>query len=152
MDTQKLIRIMVMISLLGFITLSGYVFYACIGENGNLNEPILYVYNILNGLVGGIFALSFGLPAPPSHQRQDALGQKLHNLSTMVDKSESSDNWGYFYALSYMIVGFASIVLWLFKSDTGICENITSFAQIFLGMMVAIVTGYFRNNTTEQNL
>ena len=144
MNTQKLIKVMVLFSLLGFLGLSSYVFYACIKNSATIEGPIIYMYNILNGLVGGIFALAFGLPAPSSPQGQDRMDQKIHSLSDMLPVSDSSHRWAYFYALSYMIVGFAAIGIWMFYSNGVMCNYIESSAQVFSGMLVAIVTGFFK--------
>jgi hypothetical protein len=66
----------------------------------------------------------------------------LHSCSTSDEKSEKL---GYFYALSYIIIGIAAIVIWIVKSDEAVCNHIVTISQVFLGMMVAIVTGYFKN-------
>ncbi|MBK6566863.1 MAG: hypothetical protein IPN49_15085 [Saprospiraceae bacterium] len=145
MNTKKLIRIMVLFSLLGFLGISVYVFYFCIKNESDIKGPVIYVYNILNGLVGGIFALAFGLPAPTEKKSPDRMVNKIHSLSGMMSEEDPSDKLGYFYALSYMIVGFVAVGIWLFSSSAGACEYIVSFAQIFLGMLVAIVTGYFKD-------
>jgi len=144
MNTQQLIRIIVIAALLGFIALTGYVFYCCFQDQEISNAPLILVYNMLNGLVGGVFALAFGLPAPPSLQNKGRLNQKLHNLNSMMTEDDSSDKLGYFYALSYIIVGFVAVGIYIFKSEADVCYQIATNAQIFLGMMVAIVTGYFK--------
>ncbi|MBP6448438.1 MAG: hypothetical protein KA341_16670 [Saprospiraceae bacterium] len=63
----------------------------------------------------------------------------LHSCSTSDEKSEKL---GYFYALSYIIIGIAAIVIWIVKSDEAVCNHIVTISQVLLGMMVAIVTGY----------
>lgn len=145
MNTQQLTKIMVVFSLVGFLGLSGYILYTCFMKIEIVGEQITYIYNILNGLVGGIFALAFGLPSPPLPQGQNKLEQKIHNLSGMMSFKDKSDTWGYVYALSYMIIGFLSVCMWMFTSGGGACAYVVNFAQVFLGMMVAIVTGYFKN-------
>ncbi len=75
---------MVEVCLIGFIFLSAYVFYTCWKGETRVNEPVLYLFNILSGLVGGIFAFAFGLPSPSSSEGQDKVAQKVHNLSNMM--------------------------------------------------------------------
>lgn len=145
MNNQSLIRLMVVVCLIGFICLSTYVFYACWHGKTIVDKPIFYLFNTLSGLVGGIFALAFGLPSPSSSEGLDRTAKKIHSLSNMMTSDEKSEKLGYFYALSYIIIGIAAIVIWIVKSDEAVCNHIVTISQVFLGMMVAIVTGYFKN-------
>ncbi len=145
MNTQQLIKIIVIIALLGFVAISVYVFYHCyVGKTITAN--VNYLFNILNGLVGGIFALAFGLPKPTQQENSNALDQKLQNLGGMMTNETNKEILGYLYSLSYMLIGFVAIGLWLFKGDQEACNNVTSVAFVFLGMVGAIVTSFFKKD------
>lgn len=57
-EHTKLIKIMVMVSLLVFLGISGYVFYLCLNDIKTPNENINLLNNMLNRLVGGVFGLA----------------------------------------------------------------------------------------------
>jgi uncharacterized membrane protein YsdA (DUF1294 family) len=71
-NNQSLIRLMVEVCLIGFILSFCLCFlYMLERRNNRVNEPVLYLFNILSGLVGGIFAFAFGLPSPSSSEGLD---------------------------------------------------------------------------------
>jgi hypothetical protein len=99
------------------------------GQAEDIKDPYTYVATILIGLVGGVVAVLFG--------------QKINLASTGWKEILSG-----LYAVAYMLVGVASVVTWMFKS----CESVLvkTLALSFLGLLVPVVTGFFKNNSFSE--
>jgi hypothetical protein len=99
------------------------------GQAEDINDPYTYVATILIGLVGGVVAVLFG--------------QKI-DLSATGWKEILSG----LYAVAYMLMGVASVVTWMFKT----CESVLvkTLALSFLGLLVPVVTGFFKNNSLAE--
>jgi hypothetical protein len=96
------------------------------GQAEDIKDPYTYVATILIGLVGGVVAVLFG--------------QKINLAATGWKEILSG-----LYAIAYMVMGVASVVTWMFKS----CESVLvkTLALSFLGLLVPVVTGFFKNNS-----
>jgi hypothetical protein len=92
----------------------------------DIKDPYTYVATVLVGLVGGVVAVLFG-------QRIDLAAVSWKELLSGL------------YAIAYTLMGVASVVTWMFKS----CESVLvkSLALSFLGLLVPVVTAFFKNNS-----
>jgi hypothetical protein len=99
------------------------------GQADDIKDPYTYVATILIGLVGGVVAVMFG--------------QKI-NLSATGWKEILSG----LYAVAYVLMGVASVITWMFRT----CESVLvkTLALSFLGLLVPVVTGFFKNNSLAE--
>jgi heme A synthase len=166
---KALVIFVVILAIGGFIALSVFVMYKTCKTTGNvnINDNLLYVANFLTGLIGGIVALGFGIPAPNGKVTNDnLLNRKMLGLGGLVvignlfperSKSKSpvgtnEDNnlnakriLGFTYALSYIIIGVVAIVIW--STDDKPPEIIKNISTVFLGMITPIVVGFFKGDS-----
>lgn len=147
---------MVILALAGFLTSSIFMFYQSFAvlQDGKLpidymehmNEAVVYITNLLTALVGGIVAAAFGLKKPePTAGR--IKNYKLHTLGTLTRSSQpgtqqNRSKYGFAYALAYIIVGIAAVVIWIILEEHA-SQGVSSMATSFLGMMVPIVASFF---------
>ena len=96
------------------------------GQADDIKDPYTYVATILIGLISGVVAVLFG--------------QKINLTATGWKELLSG-----LYAIAYMLMGTASVITWMFKS----CESVLvkTLALSFLGLLVPVVTGFFKNNS-----
>jgi hypothetical protein len=96
------------------------------GQADDIKDPYTYVATILIGLISGVVAVLFG--------------QKINLTATGWKEILSG-----LYAIAYMLMGTASVITWMFKS----CESVLvkTLALSFLGLLVPVVTGFFKNNS-----
>jgi ABC-type microcin C transport system permease subunit YejE len=99
------------------------------GQAEDIKDPYTYVATILIGLVSGVVAVLFG--------------QKI-DLSATGWKEILSG----LYTIAYMLMGIASVVTWMFKT----CESVLvkTLALSFLGLLVPVVSGFFKNNSLAE--
>jgi len=164
-NKQFLVNLMVVLALLGFVGSSIYTFYMAFGlldgqgqlpgdHPEGLNPALVHITNALTGMVGGIVAVAFGTKGPQSPRTSgDSIHyHNLQNLGNLVYSpvKGSSDGtatiqarFGFFYALAYILVGLAAMVIWIVLGDNTL-GTVTHMATTFLGMMVPIVATYFK--------
>jgi hypothetical protein len=153
-----LIALLVVLVLVGFLVISGYSFWLTLTVKGNvqLSEPLSYLANALTALVGGIVTYGFGLSPKPTSERDDTiLRRSARGLGALVLTGETAQALtaqtapkhgylGFFYALFYILVGVAAIVVWVV--DDYPPELVKNLATVFLGMVLPVVTSFFREN------
>jgi tryptophan-rich sensory protein len=134
---ESLIILVVILALVAFIALSLFIMYKTYITTGDIdiNPNIFYVANILTGLIGGIVAIGFGVPAPKEkdtnyklfNRKMIALGglvttgkffpernKSVNSASTNnKDASDPVRTFGIIYAISYIIIGFAALIFWM---------------------------------------
>lgn len=154
-----LIVFLVALVLVGFLVISGYSFWLTLTVKGNvhLSEPLSYLANALTGLVGGIVTYGFGLsPKPTGVPGDTALKRSAGGLGALIVTGETGQAstaqtaqkhgyLGFFYALFYILVGVAAIVVWVV--DDYPPELVKNLAAVFLGMVLPMVTSFFRENS-----
>ena len=162
-NRQTLIKLLVLLALFGFVACSFIMFYksfALLGEDGKLpnnylnsiNASLIYITSGLTGLVGGIVATAFGVKQP---EDDDANLNFMNNynfkslgrmITTPSDDSvnNNKEKYGFLYALSYIIIGVVSIIIWVWLEDNTI-QAVSNMATTFFGMMIPIVAAYFNN-------
>lgn len=156
-NKKRLIQLLVVLALLGFIACSVYMFYIAfdILVKGKLpeeylkemNTSLIYITSGLTGLVGGIVATSFGVQQTENPNRNASpSAMKFQSLGTVLVSSNESDEMrekiGYFYALAYILVGMASVIIWVVLNENTI-QSVSNMATTFFGMLIPIVAQFF---------
>lgn len=147
---------MVVLALVGFVASSIFMFYQsfAILENGELpdnymeymNNAVVYITSLLTALVGGIVAAAFGI-SQSANQNLPSKRYKLHALGALTNEpppgsTENRSKYGFFYALAYILIGTAAVVIWIILESEA-TQGIATMATSFLGMMVPIVASFF---------
>ena len=166
-NKQFLVNVMVVLALLGFVGSSIYIFFRAFGlldGQGQLpvdhvewlNPALVHITNALTGMVGGIVAAAFGTkgPEPPAPGPGSIHYHNLQNLGNLVyspgkdPRGETMGaiqaRFGFFYALAYILVGLAALVIWIVLGENTLMV-VTNMATTFFGMMIPIVATYFKN-------
>jgi hypothetical protein len=155
---------MAILTLAGFAFLSGFAIYqtAVMGQTPVFSEPYVYVANILAGLVGGVVAAGFGQALPPTTTLlSNALQRNLHGLGNFIvankpkpsratstaaaqaqPPSSAKDKIAFIYVIVYLLCAVAAIVVWVV--DSNVPDIVKNLATVSIGMIVAIVTAFFR--------
>ncbi|GAA5221016.1 hypothetical protein [Membranihabitans marinus] len=153
-NQKTIIVILANVALLGYLLCSIYVFYMAfsIGYGkkelpqdylNQINEVLMYFNNGLTGMVGGIVASGFGIPtAVDSNHRKTVKLTQLGNMISSNFEDPTKERLGFYYALTYIVFGIASILVWIILQDSTL-PNITHMATTFFGMLMAIVVSYF---------
>jgi len=153
-NRESLIILLVIVALLGFIFCSIYTFYMGFviidGDKSDiLNPVIVYLNSGLTGLVGGIVATGFGVE---NNSQQIVRGLNLNrkmvslgSLTTRNNEASKKEKYGYIYALTYIVMGITSIVVWIILGD-GVIESISNMAATFFGMVIPIVATFLSPN------
>jgi len=165
-NKQLLISLLVILALLGFVASSIYVFYMAfrlLDDRGqlppdhaaNLNPALVYLTNDLTGMVGWIVAADFGTKwsGAPSTGPDSIHYHNLQNLGTLVYSPGLGNGdlgmgavqarFGFVYALAYILVGLAAMVVWIILGGDTI-PVVSNTAMTFFGMMIPIVATYFK--------
>lgn len=144
-----LTQIIVGATLLGFIISSLIVFYYALKNGKDIdNNALVYVLSSLTGLVGGFIAVSFGVDYKPTKEGQNHRTLKLMKLGSFsIDDSQpkKQELLGFIFALSYILIGIISVVLWVYLNNKDI-NSISKMATTFLGMSIPIVTNFLRTS------
>ncbi len=166
-NKQFLINLLVVLALLGFLASSIFIFqkaFALLDSQGHLpegysmglNPALIHIANGLTGLVGGIVAAAFGTQAsksPPSgadstqHLKLRSLGNLVYSGTEEAQTPKlgmAKARYGFFYALAYILVGLAALVIWAVLGENTI-PVVSNTAATFLGMMIPIVATYFKD-------
>ncbi len=147
-----LTQIIVGATLLGFIIASVYVFFnACIVNNKPDidNNALVYVLSSLTGLVGGFVAASFGVEYNSSDKKENEKARKLMKIgSYATSDSDKQELIGFIFALSYILIGLTSVVIWVVLNDKAI-SSISKMATTFLGMSIPIVANFLKSNDSK---
>jgi len=154
---DTLIKILVLLALIGFALCSLYTFYTAfelLDEGGKLptdykkelNPALKYITSGLTGLVGGIVATSLGVESLQRDLSKSVKFQKLGGLISRTQDKVSKEKLGFYYALTYIIVGCCSIAIWIYLHESAI-ESISHMATTSFGMFIPIVASYFNPST-----
>jgi hypothetical protein len=167
-SAEVLSILIVILALVGFIVITSIAIYKTITTTGDvlINERFLYLANGLTGLVGGIVSLGFGISPPSSNTNGNLLDRSMiglgglvtdGNLFTAINVSKNTGSinknnnlnaktfFGYTYALVYIVICTAAIVVWIIDAKPH--EIVKNLATIFIGMIIPIVAGYFKENS-----
>lgn len=165
-NKQFLINLLVVLALLGFLASSIFIFqkaFVLLDSQGHLpedrsmglNPALVHIANGLTGLVGGIVAAAFGTqasntrtPGPDSAQypKLRSLGNLVYSGTEKVHTPKlgmTKARYGFLYALAYILVGLAALVIWVVLGENTI-PVVSNTAATFLGMMIPIVATYFK--------
>ena len=134
----------------GFAAVSIYGLVATCTAQGSapsLNQTFLYITAALSSLVGGIFAVAFGVKETspsPSVDREKLLLSNIQALGEVATphKSKTGAAIGIIYAVTYFLLGVTAIVVWVLKPDV-VADSIKALGATFIGMAVPIARGYF---------
>lgn len=152
-NQKTIVVLLANIALLGYLLCSAYVFYMAIkvgydktvlpiNYQDEINEVLMYFNNALTGMVGGIVASGFGVPtAVDSNHRKTVKLTQLGNMISSNFTDPTKERLGFYYALTYIVIGIASILVWIILQDSTL-PNITHMATTFFGMLMAIVVSY----------
>ena len=130
-------------------------------------EPFTYVASILAGLVGGIVAAGFGQapPSAPGGGARDAFTRNVAGLGDFIveNKREArpalrdeagprkgKETLGLIYAAVYFLVAFANIGAWIY-ADEEASILVKNLATVSIGLIVSIVTAFFRDDKPAVN-
>lgn len=159
---EGIINFMVIVALLGYIICSLLLFKEAFElkgqENPKTNPALMYLASALTGLVGGIVAAAFGVKTDSDGNDANALNtsgstatssgklkiQRVGEFAMGANEEKLKEKLGNLYAWSYILVGVASIVIWAILS-TDATQSITTNATTFIGMMLAIVSAFFKD-------
>lgn len=159
---EFLVILLVVAVLLGFAAISFYAFWLTMTTQGKveLGDQLLYIANVLTGLVGGIVAFGFGMsPKPTGSLGDTVLKRSAKGLGELMVKtaaqgpvgaagggggSKARQVLGFVYALIYILVGLAAIVIWMI--DDQAADLVKNLSTVFLGMAVPIVAAFFKEN------
>lgn len=156
---EGIINFMVIVALLGYIICSLLLFKEAFElkgqENPKTNPALMYMASALTGLVGGIVAAAFGVKTDSDANALNTSGgaatssgklkiQRVGEFAMGANEEKLKEKLGNLYAWSYILVGVASIVIWAVLS-TDATQSITTNATTFIGMMLAIVSAFFKD-------
>lgn len=152
-----LVSLLAILGIIGFACVSTFAFYKTLTTVAvpPLREPLTYLANSLNGLVGGIVAVGFGVSPPSSGSTGLAslVTRNIIGLGSFIVENQSQAGparlnakqfIGALYALIYILVGIAAIVVW--ASDDNPPELVKTLAMVSIGMFGAIITAFLRDN------
>ncbi len=155
---EGIINFMVIVALLGYIICSLLLFKEAFElkgqENPETSPALMYIASALTGLVGGIVAAAFGVKTKDdgvgamNNAESKALSgrlkmQRVGEFAMGANEDKLKERLGNLYAWAYILVGIASIVIWAILSADA-TQSITTNATTFIGMMLAIVSAFFK--------
>lgn len=160
-----LVFIMAILALAGFAFMTGFAIYqtAIMDRIPVFSEPYVYVANILAGLVGGVVAVGFGQAPPPTAPIvSNALQRNLRGLADFIvankpkpltatstaaalttPPSSAKEIIAFIYVIVYLLCAVAAIIVWV--ADSNVPDIVKNLATVSIGMIVAIVTAFFRS-------
>jgi hypothetical protein len=147
---QRLIQILTialaLVVILGFGVIYGFEIYksfrspcrpsvvSAVGEPKvpleDIKDPYAYVATVLAGLVGGVVAVMFGQPVPKTAAEVNLWKAVL--LTT--------------YSSIYLLTGVVSVISWIVGCPSILIKTLS---LTFLGLMVPIVTSFFKQNSVS---
>jgi hypothetical protein len=155
---EGIINFMVIVALLGYIICSLLLFKEAFElkgqENPKTNPALMYLASALTGLVGGIVAAAFGVKTKgdgvetlnssgnPTSSGKIKI-QRVGEFAMGANEEKLKEILGSLYAWAYILIGVASIVIWAMLSADA-TQSITTNATTFIGMMLAIVSAFFK--------
>lgn len=142
MSNKILVRILApvfsIVALVGFV--GAFISAVHYVKNDIEGYPqLLTIANILAGLVTGIVAADFGIPAPQGSTTKSLLlgrglptEQKLRNAIALL------------FAVTYLVVGAVAIFYWTkyVERSTPASVVVKNTATVWLGILVAVVRNY----------
>jgi len=146
-----LTQIIVGATLIGFIACAIYVFWYAF-DNPQPNTDITkgslkHILSGLTGLIGGFVAASFGITSKGTEESKNSNRTlKLMNLGSFVTDNtnpKKQEILGFIFALSYIIIGITSIVIWVILDDKTI-QSVSKMATTFFGISIPIVAGFLK--------
>jgi hypothetical protein len=156
---EGIINFMVIVALLGYIICSVLLFKEAFElkgkENPENNPALLYLASALTGLVGGIVAAAFGVKTKGDGMESMSTGgtptpsgklkiQRIGEFAMGANEEKLKERLGNLYAWAYILIGVASIVIWAVL-DAEATQSVTTNATTFIGMMLAIVSAFFKD-------
>lgn len=146
---KVLTNFIVVLAWLGYVACNVYILYMAWFDTPVDNKNVLYLASALTGLVGGIVATAFGIETDDSGStRSSTLTLKAQNLAGMVVSKSTNNFLGMLYLWGYVVVGCLTAAVWL-KLGADVPDGIASMAVTFVGMLLAIVIAYFKNNPID---
>jgi hypothetical protein len=133
------------LAILGFAALSIYGFVETFKAHASpptLNAAYLYVMAALSALVGGIVAVAFGQKAPAPAPMPLAQRNARALSSVITIGRDVGSIIGSVYAITYVVLGAAAVVVWIIKSNV-VADPIKALAATFIGLAIPIIRGYF---------
>jgi hypothetical protein len=116
------------------------VWQAPSGKPPEYGEPYLYVATGLAALVGGIFAVAFGVKKASGGLG----GPNFTTLGSLPNVPEAAAAiLGGVYALAYVAVGVAALATWVLRPDET-SDLLKNLATTFLGLALPIVSAFFQ--------
>jgi hypothetical protein len=116
------------------------VWQATPGKPPQYSDPYLYVATGLAALVGGIFAVAFGV-------KKTSGGPSTTNFTTLGSLPSGPVSaaaiLGGIYALVYVAVGVAALATWVLKPDE-VSDLVKNLGTTFLGLALPIVAAFFQ--------
>lgn len=148
-----LTQIIIGATLLGFISTAIYVFKEAFSilENGKLpdniseidNNALIYILSGLTGLIGGFVAASFGVENKTGTNNKTSKLMNLGSYATNNTSPKKQELFGFIFALSYILIGISSIVIWVIL-DQNTIQSVSKMATTFFGISIPIVATYLK--------
>jgi hypothetical protein len=121
------------------------VWQASNGKPPQYTEPYLYVATGLAALVGGIFAVAFGVKqATTDSKSQSLVGHNLRALGSLPNVPPNAATvLGGIYAFAYVALGIAAMTTWVLHPNE-ISDLVKNLGTTFLGLATPIVAAFFQ--------
>jgi hypothetical protein len=151
---MKSLRVFLVVALiLGYALILAYCCIESIrveGEEPSFPDSLIYVANVLCGLIGGITAAAFGVRMPDSFRenrsryrtKMGALGNFVVTWKLQVadDDARLKELLGRIYAWGYCLTGLAAIVIWII--DDVPHDLLKTIATVSLGLFLVVGKNY----------
>ncbi len=140
---------LVFLTIVGFAVLFAMavtqVWQAAPGKPPQYSEPYLYVATGLAALVGGIFAVAFGVKQQQAGQpSQSMVGHNLSNLGSLPSVAPTPATvLGAVYAFAYVAIGIAALTTWVLHPNE-VSDLVKNLATTFLGLALPIVGAFLQ--------
>lgn len=139
--------IVVFLAIVAFAALFGaaiaQVWTAAAGKPPQYSQPYLYVATALAALVGGIFAVAFGVKTPDPKTNLSTQQLNVHTLASAPGQPPMvSIAVGTLYLIVYLALGIAALVSWVIHPSE-ISDLVKNLGSTFLGLALPIVRAFF---------
>jgi hypothetical protein len=128
-----------------FATAVTQVWQAAPGKPPQYSEPYLYVATGLAALVGGIFAVAFGIKQVQAGQPpQSMVGHNFSTLGSIPNVPPTATTiLGGIYALAYVALGVAALTTWVLHPNE-VSDLVKNLGTTFLGLALPIVGAFLQ--------
>ena len=139
---------LVFLAIVGFALLFGAAIVAVWGAGSGkppqYSEPYLYVATGLAALVGGIFAVAFGLKKQMGATSRSGFSGNFSSLGAVPNvPPEVASVLGGVYAVVYVAVGIAAVATWVIHPNE-ISDLVKNLGTTFLGLALPIIAAFFQ--------